>query len=261
MLKTNRHLRSLLLLAVLGSVSILAGCAATQVAVGKKDLLVNTKLSDAIFVREVPRDQRTIYIKLRSTVADFPKREFKQVVKMAIEDSDEGFQVLDNPEKATYQLNIFVTNLEQASPTAAQAALNQGYSSGGRGELAAGAAAGGLMARSSGNSGYAGAVGGALVGGVASTIANSLVKDVTFMLVTDILITHKFRDGVYGRKDTQAARRQGSGGSSNQTVSEVTDGLEQTSRIVTTANKVNLKLEEARDEMFRKHSYALAGFF
>jgi Enterobacterial TraT complement resistance protein len=256
----NRFLRNGIVLVLLGLIGTLGGCAATQVAVGKKDLVVNTKLSDSIFVREVPRAERTIYIKLRSSVADFQKREFISVVKASIEDSDEGYRVIDDPENATYQLNVFVTNLEQASPTAAQAALGQGFSSGRGGELAAGAATGALMARNGGNR-YAGAAAGAVLAGVGSTIANSLVKDVTFMLVTDILITHKFRDGVYGRKDTQAARKQGSGGTSNQSVSEVTEGLEQTTRIVTTANKANLKLEEASAEMFRKHSYAIAGFF
>ena len=246
------------LLSVVALAVILSGCAATQVALGKKDLVVNTKMSDAIFVREVPKNQRTIYVKVRSSVADFPKREFRDVVKAAVSDPEEGYVAIDDPEKATYQLNIFVTNLEQTNETAAQAALAHGYQRP-AGELAAGAAAGALLAGS--NDRYQGAAVGALAAGIGSTIANSLVKDTTFMLVTDILITHKYRKGVYGRKDTQTSRKQGSGGSSKQSVSEVTDGLEQTTRVVTTANKANLKLEEARAEMFRKHSYAIAGFF
>lgn len=245
-----RRCRMVILLA---GVFVLSGCAATQVALGKKDLLVNTKMSDAIFVREVPKDQRTIYVKVRSAVADFPKREFRDVVKAAVNDPEEGYIVTDNPEKATYQLNIFITNMEQASPTAAAAALNQGYQR--HGGAVAGAVAGGLTGNGRN------AVAGGLIGAIGETVANSLVKDVTFMLVTDILITHKFRDGVYGRKDTQASRKQGASGSSKQTVSQVTDGLEQTTRVVTTANKANLKLEEAQEEMFRKHSYAVAGFF
>ncbi|MDF1644011.1 MAG: complement resistance protein TraT [Pseudomonadales bacterium] len=239
---------------VLACVFVLSGCAATQVALGKKDLLVNTKMSDAIFVREVPKNQRSIYVKVRSAVADFPKREFRDVVKAAVRDPDEGYTITDNPETATYVLNIFVTNMEQASPTAAEAALGAGYTR--HGGAVAGAAAGIAL----GGNGRD-AVAGGLLGAIGSTVANSLVKDVTFMLVTDILITHKFREGVYGRKDTQASRKQGSGGSSKQSVSEVTDGLEQTTRVVTTANKANLTLEEAKEEMFRKHSYAISGFF
>ena len=240
---------------VLTCVVVLSGCAAAQVALGKKDLVVNTKMSEAIFVREVPKSQRSIYVKVRSAVADFPKREFRDIVKAAVSDPEEGYTITDNPDTATYHLNIFVTNMEQASLTAAQSALGQGYSR--RGGIAAGAAAGRVMGSGSSKN----MVAGALVGGIGSTIANALVKDVTFMLVTDIRITHKLRDGVYGRKDTQASMRQGSGGTSKQTVSQVTDALEQTTRVVTTANKANLKLDEARAEMFRKHSYAISGFF
>lgn len=250
--RINHFARAIL---VFTCVAVLSGCAATQLALGKKDLVVNTKMSEAIFVREVPKNQRSIYVKVRSAVADFPKREFRDIVKAAVKDPEEGYTITDNPDTATYHLNIFVTNMEEASLTAAQSALGQGYSR--RSGIAAGAAAGAVI----GGGGGKNMVGGALLGGITSTVANALVKDITFMLVTDIRITHKFRDGVYGRKDTKATLRQGTGGTSKQTVSQVTDALEQTTRVVTTANKANLKLEEARAEMFRKHSYAISGFF
>ena len=235
--------------------SFLAGCAATQVMLGKDELVVNTKVSDSIFVREVSRAERTIYVKVRSLVADFPKREFKRAVKDAIIDADEGYKIIDDPDKATYQLSIIVSNLEEATPTAAQAAVNTGYVP----ELAGGAVAGALLSRNGNRHG--GAAAGGLLVGAGSFIANQMVKDVTFMLVTDIRITHKFRKGTYGRKDSKVSLKAGSTGSSSQRVSEVTNALEQTTRVVTTANQANLELIEAQPEMFRKHSYAISGFF
>lgn len=234
-------------------VGLLCGCAATQVAVSKRNLEVQTKVSDSIFVREVNRDERTIYVKLRSLVADFPKREFKQVLKQTMEDSDESYVVTDNAEDATYQLNIMIRNLEKASPTAAEAAVKTGYVP----EVATGA----LVGAMSSDNAMQGAAAGGLIAGGASFLANSFVKDVTYMLVTDILITHKLREGTFGRKDIKVDLKQGSTGTSSQRVSEVTDALEQTTRVVTTANKVNLKLDDAKSEMFRKHSYAISGFF
>lgn len=78
-----------------------------------------------------------------------------------------------------------------------------------------------------------------MVGGGLPLIADAMVKDVTFMLVTDVRMSAKLRDGVYGKSDA----------------------LVETTRIVTTANKANLELAEAEPEIFRKHSFALAGFF
>ncbi|GMQ87640.1 MAG: hypothetical protein BMS9Abin08_0845 [Gammaproteobacteria bacterium] len=44
-------------------------------------------------------------------------------------------------------------------------------------------------------------------------------------------------------------------------MSEVGIRKEYQTRIVTTANKVNLDLAEAQDLMFKKTAYAMAGFF
>jgi len=63
------------------------------------------------------------------------------------------------------------------------------------------------------------------------------------------------------RKDTQISAKVSDAGSSTQRVSEATNRKEYRTRIVTTANKANLKLEEAQDLMFKKTAYAMAGFF
>lgn len=235
--------------------AILAGCAATQVAVSKKDLDVQTKTSTAIFVDEVARNNRTIYVNVRSGVMEFDRRAFKQFIKEQFAQSDTGYTVVDDPESAHFSMSIYVLNLEKASPTAAQSALNQGFT----GEVAAGAVAGAVVNRNS-NPYTGAAVGGLLAAGI-STIANAAVKDVTYMLVADVQIKEKTRKGVLVRKDSQISAKVSDAGTSTQRVSEVSNRKEYRTRIVTTANKVNLKLEEAQDLMFRKTAYAMAGFF
>jgi len=235
--------------------AFLAGCAATQVAISKKNLDVQTKTSTAIFVDDVSRDKRTIYVNVRSGVMEFDRRAFKQFIKNQFAQSDDGYKVVDDPEKAHFTMSIYVLNLEKASPTAAESALNQGYT----GAVVAGAAAGALIGRN--HNPYAGAaVGGLLAAGI-STIANAAVKDVTYMLVADVQIKEKTRKGVIVRKDTQISTKVSDAGSSTQRVSEASNRKEYRTRIVTTANKVNLKLEEAQDLMFKKTAYAMAGFF
>ena len=235
--------------------AFLAGCAATQVAVSKKNLDVQTKTSTAIFVDEVSRDKRTIYINVRSGVMEFDRRAFKQFIRDQFAQSDTGYTVVDDPETAHFSMSIYVLNLEKASPTAAESALNQGFT----GEVAAGAVAGALVNRNS-NPYTGAAVGGLLAAGI-STIANAAVKDVTYMLVADVQIKEKTRKGVVVRKDTQISSKVSDAGTSTQRVSEASNRKEYRTRIVTTANKVNLKLEEAQDLMFKKTAYAMAGFF
>lgn len=243
------------LIAAFLALSILGGCAATQVAIGKKDLKVNTKTSTAIFVDPVAQSKRTVYVDVRSGVMEFDRREFKNFIKQSFaNNSDSGYRVVDSPSAAQFQMLVYVLNLEEASPTAAEAALNNGYV----GSIAGGAAAGALI--NSGNA-YRGAAVGGLLAGAAETISGALVKDITFMLVADVKITEKTAKGVYVRKDTKIGSKVSDAGTSNQRVSEVRNRKEYTTRIVTTANKANLTLDEARDLMFQKTAYAMSGFF
>ena len=252
------YLRNMRLMALMVVFSLVTGCAATQVALGKKDLKVNTKTSTAIFVDPVSRDKRTVYLDVRSGVMEFDRRAFKTFVKQQfVENADSGYTVVDDPDAAQFRMQVYVLNLEEASPTAAEAALNNGYV-GSLGSVAAGATIGGL-ANSSNR--YRGAAVGGLIAGAADVVAGSLVKDVTFMLVCDVKISEKTRKGVYVRKDTSVSSKVSDAGTSKQRVSEVSNRKEYTTRIVTTANKANLKLETAQDLMFQKTAYAMAGFF
>lgn len=235
---------------------VLAGCAATQTSIAKKDLDVQTRTSTAVFVDPVAREKRTVYLDIKSGVMEFDRRAFKTFVKEQFTQfNDNGYQIVDDPESAQFLMVAYVLNLEKASPTAAEQALGQGYMGG---AVVAGAAAG-AIANSSNR--YTGAAAGGLIGGAAEMITGSLVKDVTYMLVCDVQIQEKARAGVLVRKDTKIDTKVSDAGSSQQRVSEATNRKEYRTRIVTTANKANLKLEEAQDLMFKKTAYAMAGFF
>ena len=238
-------------------ISVLGGCAAAQVAMSKKDLDVQVRTSTAIFVDPVPREKRTVYLDVKSGVMEFDRRKFKQFVsEQFTQFNDNGYKIIDDPDVAQFQMVVYVLNLEKASPTAAQAALNQGYLGGGA--IVAGAAAGALLSQSNP---VAGGLAGGLIVGVGGFMADNLVKDVTFMLISDVQIKEKAAKGVIVRKDSKVDTKISDAGSSQQTVSEVGNKKEYRTRIVTTANQVNLKLEEAEALMFQKTAYAMAGFF
>jgi len=247
----NRYSRIVALTAVAVA---LAGCAATTTMIAKKDLDVQSRTSTAIFVDPVPKDRRTIYLDIKSGVMEFDRRRFKQfVVEQFTTANDNGYKIIDNPDEAQFLMVVYVLNLEKASPTAAQAALGQGYQGG---AIAAGAAVGGAATRT-----WTGAAAGGAIGGIAEMVSGAAVKDVTYMLVSDVQIQEKAAKGVLVRKDTRVDTKVSDAGTSRQTSSEVTNRKEYRTRIVTTANQANLELPAAEELMFKKTAYAMSGFF
>ena len=248
-------------LALFAALSGLAGCAATSVALGKKDLDVQTKTSTSVFVEPVVAPERTLYLDVRSGVAEFDRRAFSRFVREQFSSGEAGYRLTDDPAQAHFHMLVYVLSLEKASPDAAQAALQQGYVGGG--EVVAGAVAGGVIGRNSNSrvGRYDGAAIGGLAAATGSLVANSLVHDVTYMLVCDVSIREKAGKGVLVRKDTSIDAKVSDGGSSQQRYSEASDRKEYRTRIVTTANKANLDLKEAQDPMFNKTAFAMAGFF
>lgn len=230
---------------------MLSGCAAVHTSIAKKDLDVQTKLSTAVFVEPVAPEKRKIYLEVRSAVMEFDRNLFRETLTTQITNSGNGYTIVDSPEEAQYSMSVYVRNLEKASPTAAEGYLRSGYE---------GVAAGAAVGYASGG-GYRQAAAGGLVGGLVSTAANAFVKDVTFLLVADIQIKERARKGVLVRRDSQVNTKISDDGATTQTYSEATNQKEYRTRVVTTANKANLELEEAQEIMFDKTAYAMASFF
>jgi hypothetical protein len=253
----NRIVKSLLTWgSIISLIYLLGGCGAAQLAMSKKDLDVQAKTSTAVFVDPVAPAKRKIYLDVKSGVMEFDRHKFKEFIKQQfVENNDNHYQIVDDPDEAQFQMIAYVLNLEKADPSAAESALHQGYMGG---AIVGGAAAGALINR---NHPGTGLLAGGLVAGAGEFIADSLVKDVTYMLVCDVQIKEKAAKGVIVRKDTQIDAKVSDAGTSRQSVSEASNKKEYRTRIVTTAEKVNLKLEDAQDLMFKKTAYAMAGFF
>ena len=135
-----------------------------------------------------------------------------------------GYRITQNPDEAHYRLQANVLSVAKTDPTAAQQALAGGF--GGPllsavGGAAAGAAIGGLAGGTYGTAGLGAAAGGLAFAG-AEMVTGALVKDVLYMVVTDVQVVEKAAEGVIVRQDNQQDLKQGIGGSQQQTSSEVT---------------------------------------
>lgn len=229
---------------------ILSGCTATEVMISKHNLEVQTKSSSSIFLDPVPDSQKTIYVQIKNT-SDKPQFSIDtQVIALL---NQKGYQVTHQLEKAHYLLQVNILQVGASSPSANEKALKKGYGSN-LGAVAAGAAAGALIG---GND--TGVLAGGLVGGIVSTVANSAVKDVTFSAITDVQISERSKTAI--REKSQASLTQGTSSKVTQTSSGESHWRRYRTRILSTAEKANLKFETAEPALEKGLSTAVAGFF
>ena len=166
------------------------------------------------------------------------------------------------PEIAHYKLQAQVLSVSRSSQTAADAVLHDGFGSTVVG-VGAGALSGAVIGGIAGGH-HGAAIGaglGGLLGGVIATVADASVHDVTYVAVTDVLISERTQNGVIGRRNVQIDNSQGLGGSERQTFAEATDEKRHRTRVVSTANRANLAYEEAEWILAQGLTRSLAGLF
>jgi hypothetical protein len=236
----NTILRNAMTMTVTSSMILLSGCAAMSTAIKHRNLKVESKMSDTIFLDPVSEQEKTVYVQVKSTLSG----DFKGLKELVSQDlQHNGWTVVNSIDKAHDMIQINVLQAGQAKDEAAAwGALSGGFGSD--------ILTGGLLGLAAG---YAtGSVGAGLGVGAAATgiswVANQLVENVYFSMVTDIQISVKSKDGQV-TQTTQANLSQGSQTNVSQTLNQKSDWLRYRTRIVSVANQVNLKFEEAKPEL------------
>jgi outer membrane lipoprotein SlyB len=235
------------------SATLLCGCAATQVALTKRDLDVQTRMSATIFLDPVKSADRTIFVQVRNT-SDKPDLDIASDISQAV--AAKGYTIVGDPGQAHYYLQANVLYVGKSSPTASQQALGQGY-----GGPLAGAVTG--MVASSALGGYGGRdiAAAALAGGLVESVSGALVKDVYYSIVTDIQVKERV---AAGRTEVRSDHRlvQGTSGSERVSYTDTNaDMRAYQTRVVSTANKANLDFQEAVPSLRSGLTRALAGLF
>jgi outer membrane lipoprotein SlyB len=217
----------------------LSGCAATRLTLEKKDLDVQTKMSDTIFLSPEELGERIVWVDIKNT-SD------KNVDLGGIISNLQGRGykiVLNYKEPHNLRLQVNLLQAEKTSISAAQQTLYNGYG----GALVGGVAGAAIGSRGGTGTAMGAGIGGALLGGLIETAANAMVKDVTYAMVTDVQVS--------AHSDTKVAQqmagslRQGTSTNLSQNVSDESDWRIYRTRVVSTANKVNLKFDQALPEL------------
>lgn len=223
----------------------LSGCSAVHTAVKKRNLDVQTQMSETIFLDPVSASKRTVYLQLRNT-SDKQEMNFTNQLKSSI--TTKGYSVMDDPDKAHYWIQANILKVGKSDLREAKSILSQGYG---------GAVAGAVVGAQFG--GGSGAAGMGLLGAAAGIIGDALVDDVMYLMITDLQISEKAKKGVIVTESNSASLKQGTSGHKSVTSSEETDRKKYQTRIVSTANKVNLEFMEAQPELLKGLNQSVSG--
>ncbi|NDH09345.1 MAG: conjugal transfer protein TraT [Gammaproteobacteria bacterium] len=203
-------------------VAALTGCAATQTVIEHGRLTVNTQQSKSIFMEPVSNNQKTVFISVKNNTEE----EVHIASSLKERLSQNGYKVLNSADKAHYILQTNILQIGKMSASASSSALGGGF-----GSAIAGATAGAAIGSFTNTTN--GIVAGGLSGGVLGLAADALVKDVSYTMVTDVQITeHK----------AKALKRY-------------------RTRIISSANQVNLKFKDAKPLLERGLVKSISGIF
>lgn len=201
---------------------MLIACGAATTSIAKKDLKVETKMSDTVFLE--PTEQETIYLQVRNTSAK-PNLDLTGPLYSAL--VNKGYEVTSKADQAHFILQVNVLQAGELDAATRDEIVGRGFGDAITGGLV-GAGVGSLV------SGHSDAViAGALVGAAIGGLANATTQDITYSVITDVQITEKLKSGNKVHK----------------------------TRIASTANKVNLKFEQAEPELVEGLARSIAGIF
>ncbi|HHT9922945.1 TPA: complement resistance protein TraT [Legionella pneumophila] len=232
------------------TIVMLTGCAATQTVIEHGSLQVSTQQSETIFLDPVSNDQKTVFVSVKNTLDE--DVDIAPQLKTVL--STHGYKVVNNPNSAHYLLQANVLKLGKMSVAASQSALGGGY-----GSAIAGAAAGtavGSLTQSS-----TGMIAGGLAGGVIGIAADSLVKDVNYTMITDVQISERVGKGIKINEQFQSHLKNGTSTVTSQTSSRDSQYQRYRTRVVSNADKVNLKFQEARPALEQGLVKVISGIF
>jgi outer membrane lipoprotein SlyB len=244
-----------LLASVIIITGALAGCAATQTAISQRNLDVQTKMSDTIFLDPVGEKNKTIFVQVRNST-DKTEFDIGPAVKAAI--AAKGYRQVSDPDSAYFIMQANVLSVEKSSKSPMSSPF------GSYGAALGGAAIGGLASAATGGSNR-NIAGTALIAGafsgLAEAIGNGLVSDVYYSAITDVQIKQRNKIGVVSQADSRQNLKNGSGGGTSVATNEKIDYKIYQTRILSVANQVNLEFTDAAPLLNSGLTKVLSGVF
>lgn len=245
--------KSFLMIGILSLVAIqFTGCGAAHTAIKKRNLDVQTKMSETIFLEPTEPEKRIIFVDIRNT--SDKDIEVKTPIINALK--GRGYIITDTPQKANFMLQANVLQVGKTDLREAQGSLSNGFG---------GAVSGGMIGATT-NYAFNGTdrrtVAAGLAGAAIGFLGDALVDDTYYSMITDVQIRERPLVGEVITQTQSAKIKQGSSTSVNQ---EIQGGKVEwktyRTRVVSTANKMNLDFAEAQPILQDALGKSLSGLF
>ncbi|WP_312262430.1 complement resistance protein TraT [Candidatus Igneacidithiobacillus taiwanensis] len=198
-----------------------------------------------MFLNPVPPSEQTVYVQFKNT-SDKTLNVAALEQEIDANLTNQGYRIVPY-NQAHYMLQINVLSVGKMSEAAAQKSLAAGY-----GGAAFGAIAGATIGQS-----WQGAGAGALVGSAIGLVADSLVKDVTYAMITDVQVAERSKQAV--QQQTNSNLQQGTSTTTTQQVAGEGHWIYYRTRIVSTANRVNLSFKDAVPPLQAQLVHSISG--
>jgi predicted nucleic acid-binding protein len=88
-----------------------------------------------------------------------------------------------------------------------------------------------------------------------------MIEDVLFTAITDVQISERVGNSIVVKEKTKSKLKQGTNGVKELTSTEKIEWKRYQTRVVSTANKVNLKFDKAAPELIRGLTQSITGIF
>lgn len=235
-------------------ISFLSGCSATHTAINKRNMDIQTKMSSSIFLDPVLPSKHTVYLQIRNT-SDKPELNLENAIIAAMQ--DKGYTIVQNPEEANYLLQANVLQVGRSDLRAAEYALHQGFGAA-IGGAALGAALGSTMDSKHETKG---AKTGGVLGAAVATVTDAMVQDIVYSVIADVQISERVANSVTVKEKTRSRLKQGTATTKELTSTETIAWKRYQTRVVGTANKVNLKFNKAVPELVAGLTRSIVGIF
>lgn len=226
----------------------LTSCASSTAVLTKHSLDVRNQMSNSIFLQPVSPSQKVVYVGVHNTSDQPTLNGLGPVLKQDL--IAEGYKVTNDPRKAHYILQVNILRAGKQEPGAMQNVVT-----GSVGGAVVGAGAGLIGGHGNGTD----IAIGALSGAVAGTVLDSLVHNVTYTVLTNIQIQERLDHPM--QQADKSVIQQGTNSTSVVTSNQVTNWNTYRTRMVSTAQRVNLSFEKASPMMIASMSQSISGIF
>ena len=219
-------------------------CSTMHTVVSKRNLDVQTKMSDTIWLEPAAANERTIFVQVKNTSGKNLNIEQKLINVL----TSKGYRIVNDPAEAKYWLQANILKVDKVNLD-----NENGFS-----DAVLGAGIGGVLGAQRSGGAYT-ALGWGLAGAAIGTLADALVNDTAYAMVTDILITEKTGRNV--QTATRNSVKQGNSGSMTSTSSSTSNMEKYSTRVLSTANQVNLNFNSAIPILEDELGKVLGGIF